>query len=336
MGEEGVQIYVGSTNTDTVMFHRLAQFSYDYADSQYQINFKYAKVNVDSAILIGDSLAVKNSFAVGSLTRTPVGIINLIQKNHGHGTDGLVITSDTDDSRMYQEYNGTRFSFGTTYTTTGIYKDIQITPGGNKNLLLQSSGTGLVGIGTLVPFHSLSDYRATPNFGLTSTSTNTNTSTLAQVIDTSSIYFDFTTNKTPYFNFLNRKGETTFSFDSLDFAVGAQATNAQLILGKNVPLRAKLLALQNNLGTEYLGVDSVGIINAPNSMGRATIGAGDSVRVAINGLTSATGTAVVSYFRGLTSVATADTIATCNVSAAGQLTIFGKFGWVVSYFVGKQ
>ena len=63
----------------------------------------------------------------------------------------------------------------------------------------------------------------------------------------------------------------------------------------------------------------------------ATIGAGDSVQVSVTSLTSAGGIAVVAY--KMTAPAATDTAATWNVSTAGKLTIFGKFGRVVSYWV---
>lgn len=65
--------------------------------------------------------------------------------------------------------------------------------------------------------------------------------------------------------------------------------------------------------------------------GSATIGAGDSVQVSITNLTTATGNAVISYKHDGPVVA--DTTATFNVTSAGTLTLFGKFGWVISYFI---
>lgn len=67
--------------------------------------------------------------------------------------------------------------------------------------------------------------------------------------------------------------------------------------------------------------------------GTATIGAGDSVQVSVTGLTTS-GVAVVSYKRsGATAV---DTAATWHITETGKLSLFGKFGWVVSYWIGKK
>ena len=116
-----------------------------------------------------------------------------------------------------------------------------------------------VGIGTSLPQENVSVYVPTPTFNMTSTTKNTNVSTHAQAKDTSAIYFEHTTvGENPYFGIVNNVGQTTLSFDSLDFAVGAQATSAQLILGKNVPLRANLLNLQDYAGTSREKTDSSG------------------------------------------------------------------------------
>lgn len=67
--------------------------------------------------------------------------------------------------------------------------------------------------------------------------------------------------------------------------------------------------------------------------GSVTIPAGDSIQVSVTGLTIASGSAVVSYSRYKTTAATADTIATSAVYTAGKLSIYGKFGWIVKYFI---
>lgn len=66
--------------------------------------------------------------------------------------------------------------------------------------------------------------------------------------------------------------------------------------------------------------------------GTATIGAGDSVRVAISGLTTS-GILVTAYKK--TTFLVADTAATWYVPNTDTLTIFGKYNETVSYF-GKK
>ena len=65
--------------------------------------------------------------------------------------------------------------------------------------------------------------------------------------------------------------------------------------------------------------------------GVVTIPAGDSIQVSITGLTS-TSIATVAYKGGKM---TADTMATWQVCTAGKLSIYGKFGKIISYIVGR-
>ncbi len=98
---------------------------------------------------------------------------------------------------------------------------------------------------------------------------------------------------------------------------------------------AQNIALDDTI-TSTIGVVT-GLWDLGDNSGSAVIGAGDSVQVTVTGLTSATGTAVVGYKRaGPVAVATADTIATYNITAENTLTLFGKFGWTVSYVIGKK
>lgn len=74
------------------------------------------------------------------------------------------------------------------------------------------------------------------------------------------------------------------------------------------------------------------------NIGHATVGAGDSVQITVQGLTTATGEAGVLGYRrtGATSVVVADTIASSNITTDGKLTLYGKYGWVVSYWIGRR
>ncbi len=83
-------------------------------------------------------------------------------------------------------------------------------------------------------------------------------------------------------------------------------------------------------------ITSTGLSTFGTNAGNATIGAGDSVQVTVTGLTTATGVATVCYKRGITSSATADTIASYNITSADKLTLFGKYGWTVSYTIMKK
>ncbi len=85
-----------------------------------------------------------------------------------------------------------------------------------------------------------------------------------------------------------------------------------------------------------LAVKTTGLSSFGTNAGHCTIGAGDTTRVAVTGLTSATGEATVSYRdRFNTSTVVADTIPTYKIYD-GFITPSGKFGWVVSYFIGKK
>lgn len=92
--------------------------------------------------------------------------------------------------------------------------------------------------------------------------------------------------------------------------------------------------ITNKTTTDSISV--AGLADLIGNSGRATIGAGDSVRVSVSGLTIASGSAAVAYKRTQTSSATADTIPTWDINTQGQLTIYGKYGWIVGYVIGKR
>jgi hypothetical protein len=96
------------------------------------------------------------------------------------------------------------------------------------------------------------------------------------------------------------------------------------------------LSMGTNAITSVGAVTSSGLSSFADNGGTATIGVGDSVQVTVTGLTAATGVATVCYKRGITTAATADTIASYNITSADKLTLFGKFAWTVSYIIIKK
>jgi len=69
---------------------------------------------------------------------------------------------------------------------------------------------------------------------------------------------------------------------------------------------------------------------AAGNYGNATIAAGDSVQVSVTNLTTANGSAMVCYKN---TKAASDTAASYLITSAGKLTIFGKFNYVVTWFI---
>ena len=124
----------------------------------------------------------------------------------------------------------------------------------------------------------------------------------------------------------------------IDFAVtdiGATSRTVSAILDRTGS--APRLTIGSTAGTGSGPIIAGGLSSFGTNAGTATIGAGDSVQVTVTGLTVATGQAVVWYKRkGATSVVVADTIATYDINTADKLSIYGKYGWTVSYWVGKK
>ena len=75
-------------------------------------------------------------------------------------------------------------------------------------------------------------------------------------------------------------------------------------------------------------------LDLPYVSGTATVGAGDSIRVTITGVSTTGFTAQATY--KTTAASVVDTAATYNLNAANTLSLYGKFGWVISYVVFKQ
>ena len=106
--------------------------------------------------------------------------------------------------------------------------------------------------------------------------------------------------------------------------------------GTFIKLSNTTVSADSSVPTGKTTMDSLrvnGFTELIGNSGTATIGAGDSVRVAVTGLTTASGVAYVSYKRARS---TADTIASWNINTQGQLSIYGKYGWVVGYIIGKR
>jgi len=123
-------------------------------------------------------------------------------------------------------------------------------------------------------------------------------------------------------------------------------SNAGVVtLSNNLAVNGDAITSDGDLTITPAGgdVNVVGALSATTlsdlgtNAGSGTIGAGDSLQVTVTGLTTATGVATVAYKRtGATATATADTIASYNINVADKITLYGKFGWVVSYVIGKR
>jgi len=94
----------------------------------------------------------------------------------------------------------------------------------------------------------------------------------------------------------------------------------------------RLLGKQNviaNLADTSLYAKSTDLIG-----GTLTIGDGDSVRVNVPGLTTATGVAWATY--KTTAAVAADTTVSYGIHVANLLTVYGKFGWKAGWGVIKK
>jgi hypothetical protein len=108
-------------------------------------------------------------------------------------------------------------------------------------------------------------------------------------------------------------------------------------LGTKTNLTVDTSGITTTLAGSFGAITSTGLSTFGTNAGSATIGAGDSVQVTVTGLTTATGVATVAYKRtGATSVVVADTIASYNITTADKITLYGKYGWTVSYVIGKK
>jgi protein involved in polysaccharide export with SLBB domain len=103
---------------------------------------------------------------------------------------------------------------------------------------------------------------------------------------------------------------------------------------KGVNTRAKILELYRSASaTAVATVDTNGVPDFPNALVSGVI-VGDSVRVAVPGLTTATGDAVVCY--RMAASAAPDTLPSFRINAAGYITLTGKHGYTVKAFVGRK
>jgi hypothetical protein len=136
-------------------------------------------------------------------------------------------------------------------------------------------------------------------------------------------------------------GNTTFSnpvlaFDTLGlfrFGIGNTTTSAAFTFkGRND--KANLFELYRSASaTAVATVDTNGVPDFPNALVSGVI-VGDSVRVAVPGLTTATGDAVVCY--RMAASAAPDTLPSFRINAAGYITLTGKHGYTVKAFVGRK
>lgn len=112
------------------------------------------KVRIESDGLLNakNRLSVNNTNSVGILS---VGALSTGWL--GNGVDmavkltntnyGVLWEASDDESVLTLKSQTDFFTFGTSYANTGSYRGINITPSGNKNIVLQFSGSGNVGIG---------------------------------------------------------------------------------------------------------------------------------------------------------------------------------------------
>ena len=82
----------------------------------------------------------------------------------------------------------------------------------------------------------------------------------------------------------------------------------------------------------YQKIDS--LLSLVKNSGAVAIGAGDSTRVWVYGLTVSTGAASVAYAKA--GLCAPDTIPHYDINTVNWLTLFGKYGWTVGYVIGKR
>jgi hypothetical protein len=122
-------------------------------------------------------------------------------------------------------------------------------------------------------------------------------------------------------------GSTLFADASRNISAGTGA-----FTGTNS--KANILELYRSASaTAVAAVDTNGVPDFPNALVSGVI-VGDSVRVAVPGLTTATGDAVVCY--RMAASAAPDTLPSFRINAAGYITLTGKHGYTVKAFVGRK
>ncbi len=131
-----------------------------------------------------------------------------------------------------------------------------------------------------------------------------------------------------YMGYANKSGATLFGAKDVFIADSISLTLGQVI-GTGTQA---FYALSFNGFTLRQGASFSDTAKVP-LYGSGVIGAGDSVRVAVTGLTIASGYANVSYKRSAAEFGAADTAAAWDINANGQLTLRGKFGYTVGYSV---
>ena len=123
-------------------------------------------------------------------------------------------------------------------------------------------------------------------------------------------------------------GSTGSYFTARDGAGAAKAT----IDGRSTS-QYRLTLTSPSSATAVATVDTNGVPDFPNALVSGVI-VGDSVRVAVPGLTTATGDAVVCY--RMAASAAPDTLPSFRINVAGYITLTGKHGYTVKAFVGRK
>jgi hypothetical protein len=127
-------------------------------------------------------------------------------------------------------------------------------------------------------------------------------------------------------------GSRNVSAGTISANSGSVTTSVSSFKGTNA--KANILELYRSASaTAVATVDTNGVPDFPNALVSGVI-VGDSVRVAVPGLTTATGDAVVCY--RMAASAAPDTLPSFRINAAGYITLTGKHGYTVKAFVGRK
>ena len=122
----------------------------------------------------------------------------------------------------------------------------------------------------------------------------------------------------------NADSVTTRTFSDLKYLKNADSTTERNWSNTLYPV----ITATNS----YQKIDS--LLSLVKNSGAVAIGAGDSTRVWVYGLTVSTGAASVAYQRA--GLCAPDTIPHYDINTVNWLTLFGKYGWTVGYVIGKR
>ena len=173
----------------------------------------------------GAITATGQTISIGAITSTGTSAFQILNVGQGQNTvlapftvknfaGTTKIAGDTTGNITLTASNADIISSGNLFLDAASGSAVNLRVGGSATALTVQ--TTLVGVGaTATPKHALSQYNTTPNLAFTSTTKNLNISTAAQVIDTSAIELNYTSNtKKPYMNFIGPDGVKTFGVDS--------------------------------------------------------------------------------------------------------------------------